>query len=109
MVEHSPVLVKYSALLVGLLLLILLGVRPALSRVKGPTTQAPAGRTVSGNKVEELPAGAPHAQAAMPPHEPTEIDFERQRVQQVFEQVTEQLKQNPSQSSRLLQSWIHSD
>jgi len=37
------------------------------------------------------------------------VELERERVQQVFEQVTGQLKQNPAQSSRLLQSWIHSD
>jgi hypothetical protein len=36
------------------------------------------------------------------------LEEERQRVQQVFDQVTETLKRDPAQSSRLLQSWIHS-
>jgi flagellar M-ring protein FliF len=36
-------------------------------------------------------------------------DPERIRAQEIFDQVTEQLKRNPSQSSRLLQSWIHAD
>jgi flagellar M-ring protein FliF len=31
------------------------------------------------------------------------------RTQHIFEQVSEHLKQEPSQSSRLLQSWIHSE
>jgi flagellar M-ring protein FliF len=31
------------------------------------------------------------------------------RAQEIFEQVTGHLKREPAQSSRLLQSWIHSD
>jgi len=114
-VEHSPVLMKYSALLVGLLLLIVLAIRPALRGANpkakslgknqaGSGAQLGAGQGAHG---EELAAG--FAQAALPPHEPTEAEIERNRVQQVFEQVTDQLKQDPAQSSRLLQSWIHSD
>jgi len=34
---------------------------------------------------------------------------ERSKSQEIFEQVTGHLKQEPTQSSRLLQSWIHSD
>jgi flagellar M-ring protein FliF len=114
-VEHSPVLVKYSALLVGLLLLIVLAIRPAL-RGANPAAKSPArGRGGAGPQLgagqkarsEELEPG--FAQAALPAREPTDADVERVRVQQVFEQVTDQLKQNPAQSSRLLQSWIHSD
>jgi len=37
------------------------------------------------------------------------VDPERQRSQEIFEQVTSHLKREPTQSSRLLQSWIHSD
>ena len=48
-------------------------------------------------------------QAALPEAEPVEPDLERLRTQQVFDQVTGQLKRDPAQSSRLLQSWIHSD
>jgi flagellar M-ring protein FliF len=43
------------------------------------------------------------------PPEPIEADPERIRVQQVFDQVSDHLKREPTQSSRLLQSWIHSD
>jgi flagellar M-ring protein FliF len=43
------------------------------------------------------------------PVEPAELDPERIRVQAIFDQVSGQLKREPAQSSRLLQSWIHSD
>ena len=48
-------------------------------------------------------------QAALKPPEPAELDPERIRTQEIFEQVTAHLKREPTQSSRLLQSWIHSD
>jgi flagellar M-ring protein FliF len=37
------------------------------------------------------------------------VDPQRLRAQEIFEQVTGHLKREPTQSSRLLQSWIHSD
>jgi flagellar M-ring protein FliF len=37
------------------------------------------------------------------------MDPERLRTQEIFEQVTSHLKREPTQSSRLLQSWIHSE
>jgi flagellar M-ring protein FliF len=43
------------------------------------------------------------------PAEMAELDPERQRTQEIFEQVTDHVKREPAQSSRLLQSWIHSD
>jgi flagellar M-ring protein FliF len=48
-------------------------------------------------------------QRALRPPEAVEFDPERQRAQDIFEQVSTHLKREPSQSSRLLQSWIHSD
>jgi flagellar M-ring protein FliF len=97
MAEHSPVLLKYGTIFAGLLLLILLGIRPALRKAR-----------TAGGVNPELPAVV-EAKAALPAGEPTEQDIERLRVQQVFDQVTETLKRDPAQSSRLLQSWIHSD
>ena len=59
---------------------------------------------------KELPAQAETAEArALRPPEPVEMDPERIRAQEIFEQVTGHLKREPTQSSRLLQSWIHSD
>ncbi len=99
--ENSPVLVKYSALLAGLLVVLVFGVRPALRRTG----------TLAGNaSIRELPGGmAEAAHPALKTAEPAELDPERQRTQEIFEQVSGHLKREPSQSSRLLQSWIHSD
>jgi flagellar M-ring protein FliF len=37
------------------------------------------------------------------------MDPERARNQEIYEQVTGHMKREPTQSSRLLQSWIHSE
>jgi flagellar M-ring protein FliF len=103
--ENSPVLVKYAALLMGILVVLAFGVRPALRRVR-PAQMA----AMAAAGVKELAGGA--AQGAHPilkPLEPIELDSERIRAQEVLEQVSGHLQREPSQSSRLLQSWIHSD
>ena len=102
--ENSPVLVKYAALLAGLLALLVFGVRPALRRAR----QAPI--EIAKGSAKELPPGtSPGAQPILKPPEPVEVDPERIRAQEIFEQVSGHLKREPTQSSRLLQSWIHSD
>jgi flagellar M-ring protein FliF len=100
--ENSPVVVKYAALLVGLMVVVAFGVRPALRHAR----TAPASK--AGQK--ELPGQAADAvQAALKPPQPVEADPDRIRVQEIYDQVTRHLKREPAQSSRLLQSWIHSD
>jgi flagellar M-ring protein FliF len=100
--ENSPVVVKYAALLAGLLLVMAFGVRPALRHAR--TIPLPTGA------IKELPAHAEAAEArVLRPPEPVELDPERLRAQDIFEQVSSHLKREPTQSSRLLQSWIHSD
>lgn len=96
--ENSPVLVKYAVLLLALLLVMGLGVRPALARV----TSLPAPKSA-----RELPASASARQALAA--EPAVLDEDRSKTQEIFEQVQSQLKREPAQSSRLLQSWIHSE
>jgi flagellar M-ring protein FliF len=104
--ENSPVLVKYIALLAGLLVVLAFGVRPAL-RLAGP---AHLGKGTVKGATKELSAGTTvTAQSALRPPEAVEVDPERMRTQEIFEQVTAHLKREPTQSSRLLQSWIHSD
>jgi len=103
-VENSPVLVKYAALLIGLLIVVAFAVRPALNGVRAvsakPGTMA----------AKELPPGTEAAaQRVLNPAEPAEPDPERIRVQEIFDQVSDHLKREPAQSSRLLQSWIQSD
>jgi flagellar M-ring protein FliF len=99
--ENSPVVVKYVALLIALLVVLVFGVRPALRRIRFAPREAGKGAP------RGLPAGA--AQPVLKPPEPAEQDPERIRTQEIFEQVTGHLKREPTQSSRLLQSWIHSD
>ncbi len=99
--EGSPVLVKYGAILAGILVIVAFGVRPAIRRAVASPASASKGLP------NELAATA--AQSALKPPEPVEIDPEKQRAQEIFEQVADHLKREPSQSSRLLQSWIHQD
>lgn len=107
-IEGSPELVKYGALLAGVLLVLALGVRPALARTRAaPLAQSKAGKKGVGKGAGELADVAEHP--ALPPLEPPAADPARIRAQEIFEQVTTHLKHEPTQSSRLLQSWIHSD
>jgi flagellar M-ring protein FliF len=100
--ENSPVLVKYAVVLLGILVVMGFGVRPALRRAA--PASLPAGKRASA----ALPAQTAE-QASLNPPEPPALDPERLRAQEIFEQVTGAVKSQPSQSSRLLQSWIHSD
>ncbi len=98
--ESSPVLVKYATLLAGIGLVVVFGVRPALRRAR-PASAEPAKALPGG--VQGAPQPAPNSL------ELPEVDSDRSRTQEIFEQVTEHLKREPTQSSRLLQSWIHSE
>ena len=100
MIERSPVLMKFATLLAGLVLLITLAIRPALKQAKEAAITA--GRTPALTAPAAVPDSLPTAEQAA-------LDSEKLRVQRVFDQVTETLKRDPAQSSRLLQSWIHSD
>ncbi len=100
--ENSPVLVKYLALLLATMVIFFFGVRPALRGVASAN-----GKTGNG-KPRELRPGEAAAQTALP-LAPPEVDPQRLRQQEIFNQVTAQMKREPTQSSRLLQSWIHSD
>ncbi|MFP5235414.1 MAG: flagellar basal-body MS-ring/collar protein FliF [Acidobacteriota bacterium] len=96
--ENSPVLVKYAMLLLALLLVLALGVRPALARISAP----PAAK----HGAKELPGAAARGALAA---EGASEDESRSKAQNIFEQVQGQLKREPAQGSRLLQSWIHSE
>jgi flagellar M-ring protein FliF len=100
--EDSPIVVKYAALLLGLLVVVAFGLRPAIRHAGA----ALAARGAVRGGTRELAAAAP---GGLSPPEPAVIDPERLRAQEIFEQVSTHLKREPTQSSRLLQSWIHSD
>jgi len=103
-VESSPVLAKYLTLVLCLLLVMALGVRPALRHVVAPGRNEASRRKTP----QELPVQT-SVQAPVGAPEPEPPDPERKRAQEIFEQVTSQVKREPAQSSRLLQSWIHSE
>ena len=98
--ESSPDLIKYAALLAGVLVLVAFGVRPALKRAR----TLPLSKTV----VKELPGHAAAEHVLKTPEHPAP-DAVKTRGQEIFEQVAEHVKREPAQSSRLLQSWIHSE
>jgi flagellar M-ring protein FliF len=96
--ESSPLLVKYAALVLGMVVVMAFGVRPALKR---------AGSSVApGRLPAKLEGEAPAALAAPQPPVP---DAERIKAQQILDEVAQHMKREPAQSSRLLQSWIHSE
>ena len=104
--EGSPVLVKYIALLLGLVVVVAFGVRPALRLARTALTE---GAAKAGKKpARELPAQQT-APAVFDPPELSMPDPQRLRAQEIYEQVTGHLRREPTQSSRLLQSWIHSE
>jgi flagellar M-ring protein FliF len=99
--ENSPVLIKYGALVAAVLLVLALGVRPALNRSRLAKQAAPA--------IAELPAPQDSEFAALDSPDSRFMTPEMARAQEIFAQISETLKREPAQSSRLLQSWIHSD
>ena len=98
-VEASPLLVKYLSLLIGLMIVLAFGVRPALQRAAAEV------KSVS----RELAGKGSAGQSALPQPETALPDPGHARAQEIFQQVSSQLKQDPAQTSRLLQSWIHSE
>ena len=105
--QSSPQLVKYGALLLGLMLVLALAVRPALRSAMGVPEKETKKKGKKGAEPEQLTASEAAAQIAAP--EQQQPDPQRQRAQEIFDQVSGHLKREPTQSSRLLQSWIHSD
>lgn len=99
-VENSPVLVKYLSLLIALMVVLAFGLRPALRHAVSEAKALTRGLPGSGDAL---------TQGALPSAEPAALDPARGRTQEIFEQVASQLKKEPTQSSRLLQSWIHSE
>ncbi len=97
--ENSPLLLKYAALLLGIIAVTAFGIRPALYQLAATSPHTA--------KQKELPPGVQVSPTL--PEQEAEPDPERARSQEIYEQVTQQLKREPTQSSRLLQSWIHSD
>ncbi len=104
--ENSPVLVKYLALLLlGLLVVVAFGVRPALRHAAARWQRLRPAKDGRENwrRQQRLRRGAANSGAG------GNRSGAACGSQEIFEQVTTHLKREPTQSSRLLQSWIHSD
>jgi flagellar M-ring protein FliF len=97
--QSYPEVLRYVSLLLGLLVVLALGVRPALRRA------APVSKLAK----QELASGSPNALPLPSATEAEVHDPDRIRAQEICAQVKTHLKQEPTQSSRLLQSWIHSE
>jgi flagellar M-ring protein FliF len=95
-------LLRYGTIVAALLAFFLFVARPALRFLASP----PSVRLPS-------PPAAPHLPSAAPPRElsPEDraADEQKVRAQNVFEQVSEHVKREPAQSTRLLESWIRSE
>jgi len=95
--EGSPLLLKYLSLLIGLMVVLAFGVRPAMQKAVSQMKGTPSQGIASTHQ-----AALPQPESALP-------DPNRIRAHEIFEQVATQMKNEPAQSSRLLQSWIHSE
>lgn len=99
--SQSGPLFKYATILLAVLALLLFVVRPVMAAAR-PGAIAALGPS--------SPAAALHTPAEAPPTpEQIAADRQKQRIQAVFDQVSDHLRREPAQSTRLLQSWIHTE
>lgn len=98
--ESGPLL-KYATILLAMLGLLLFVVRPITAAMRPGA--AAALKTPAQSAALEAGADTPST--------PDQIAAEKQKqhMQMVFDQVTDHLKREPAQSTRLLQSWIHTE
>jgi flagellar M-ring protein FliF len=94
---------KYGVLLLALLCLIFFVVRPAMRK--------PA--ILESAAMAELPKEAQlsSGEETVSPHETEEeaVEQQKKRAQLVFDAVAQHLRREPAQTTRLLQSWIHTE
>jgi len=98
--ESGPLL-KYATILLTMLGLLIFVVRPVMAAMQPGAVAALKAPTQSTN----LAAGVED------PLTPEEIAAGKQKLhmQAVFDEVTDHLRREPAQSTRLLQSWIHTE
>jgi flagellar M-ring protein FliF len=97
--------VRYAVLLAVFLLVLIFIVRPVLGQLKQLTSS-----------VQTLPAATGHASmlasaaGGLQLDQTDELSFERQqaRAQVLFDRISEYMKKEPQQGTRLLQSWVRS-
>ncbi|MBS1802987.1 MAG: flagellar M-ring protein FliF [Acidobacteria bacterium] len=98
--RSSPEILRYFSISIAAIVFYFFGVRPALRQVQLLAKEIPRESQVengSADKLLQSPVDARHP------------DPDRLRSQEIFEKVRSQIKNEPSQSTRLLQSWIRSE
>jgi flagellar M-ring protein FliF len=101
--QREPSLLRYGTILTGALLFVLLVARPLVRSLAPAAAISDTARAAMRSRVDaetEMPA--------LPAERPVE-DQRRARSQNLFEQVADNVKGDPLQSSRLLESWIRSE
>ncbi|HZZ40450.1 MAG TPA: flagellar basal-body MS-ring/collar protein FliF [Acidobacteriaceae bacterium] len=102
--SQSGTLLRYGTILTGLLAFFLLIARPvARSLMLAPSTARPR---VVAHGASQLPASPKVLERSA---EQQIEEQKKQRAQTLFDQVTERVKSDPGQSTRLLESWIRSE
>ncbi len=97
----SAPFLKYGSILVAMLALLIFVIRPMTSIFK--PIAAPVLAPPSETAVLESGAHTP------PTPEQIAAEKQKEHMQMVFDQVADHLRHEPAQSTRLLQSWIHTE
>lgn len=95
-------LIQYGTILVGFVAFCLLVARPALRWLASPPAAKP-------RPVQAVAAASPLPPPQELSAEERAADEKKERAQNLFEQVSEHVKREPAQSTRLLESWIRSE
>jgi len=89
---------RYATLLLAVIIVVAFGIRPGIRQLaKTSSLQTSRSPLEAASSPLLAPVAMEHA------------DLGRLRTQELLEKVTGQIKKEPTQSSRLLQSWIHSE
>ncbi len=98
---ESGSLMRYAVILFALAGLFLFVVRPMMSTI----TPARVNTLKPGEEIAVLESGV----GTEPSPDQLAAEKQKQHMQRVFDEVTDHLRREPAQSTRLLQSWIQSD
>ncbi|HEX4007605.1 MAG TPA: flagellar basal-body MS-ring/collar protein FliF [Acidobacteriaceae bacterium] len=104
MADQSETLIRYGAMLAAMLAFFFVVARPALRSLTSTSVARPAAQTAAA---QAHLAAEPPARELTPEH--VAAESRKLHAQTVFEQVSEHVKREPAQSTRLLESWIRSE
>jgi flagellar M-ring protein FliF len=101
---RSESLLRYGTILAAILAFFFLVLRPVLRTLTSGPVARPAVQGQAAPLRIQATAEAPELSA-----EQQVVEQRKLRAQSVFEQVSENVKREPAQSTRLLESWIRSE